>query len=69
MPKIKDVQSDYRYIRIKVPRADFDTFENAYPDLASLYLTRSFYYALKSRENFDQIFWLGINKNICIPEE
>lgn len=69
MPKTKDIQSDFRYIRIKVPRKDFDRFQSSYPELESLYLNRAFYYALKSRDNFDSIFWSCANRASGLEKE
>lgn len=69
MPKTKDIQSDFRFIRVKIPRKDFESFSRSYPDLENLYLTRAFYFALKSRENFDQIFWSDVNKGSGLSME
>lgn len=65
--KTKDTQ-DFVRIQVKIPMQSWKAFQAAYPELHTLYLERAFNFAIKSRSNFDAIFWLGVDKNKELPE-
>lgn len=53
----KPINSDTKTCTLRVDKKDLEMFNRLYPSLSSLFIQRCFKFALRSRNNFEKIFF------------